>query len=81
LLTPSYGPDISGVNAKVEDRDEYAEPGVLCDFIKEYEVRTVFTRFSPEDHEKIYSKEKVDLNQFFTVLSGHNDEETAKQLN
>jgi hypothetical protein len=61
-------------------QDEYAESSALCDFFKEYGVRTVFTCFSPEDYEKVYPREKVDLDQVFTVFPGYMDEDAAKRL-
>jgi len=61
-------------------QDEYAESNALCDFFNEYGIRAVFTCFSPEDYEKVYSKGKLALDQLITVFPGYIDEDAAKRL-
>jgi len=70
---------ISGYKIAIP-QDEYAESEALCELFKDYDVRTVFTCFSPEDYEKVYPKEKVNLEHIETVFPGYIDEEAAEEV-
>ena len=61
-------------------QDEYAESDELCDILKEFGIRSVFTCIPECDYEKVFPPNKITLDRIETVLAGYIDERTADRL-
>ncbi|MBM2816096.1 MAG: hypothetical protein HW421_2858 [Ignavibacteria bacterium] len=61
-------------------QDEYINSEFICQFFKEFGIKTVFTCFAEEDWEKVYPKEKSGLKHYFSVFPGYIDENAIQTI-
>ncbi len=61
-------------------QDEYAESDELCNILKEFGIRSVFTCVPESDHNKVFPKKIITLDRIETVLAGYIDEKVAEKL-
>ncbi|MBP6447507.1 MAG: hypothetical protein KA341_11930, partial [Saprospiraceae bacterium] len=59
-------------------QDEYVNTESLCRFLKEFNVKTVFTCLPSSLYQEVYPLEKSGVENFYTVLTGYIDDDMVR---
>ena len=58
-------------------QDEYVYSDIMCNFIKDQSISTIYTCFFEQDYHKVYPTYKTNLRNYFTVFPGYVDNKTV----